>query len=208
MKKGLTILIAALIVASALVGSTIAEDYDISTELAINGTGSFDRELNVQTELGYAGKSLEEDYYTRWMGTDGDSKIQYDSILEIFMGNSSAFNDTKVTSIDYAQTAYSMNTKQLVCSKNYDMGASQGFAAYGNSMKSFEVGMDCTVNEFEIEGSVNGRMRLMQKAVDPVTRIVYLDEDTKLDGQYDFDWYGYIEKISYPEGEEDWLGCP
>jgi hypothetical protein len=77
MKKGLTILIAALIVASALVGITMAEDYEISTELAINGTGSFDRELNVQTELGYAGKSLEEDYYTRWMGTDGDSKIQY-----------------------------------------------------------------------------------------------------------------------------------
>jgi hypothetical protein len=124
------------------------------------------------------------------------------------MGNSSAFNDTKVTSIDYAQTAYSKNTKQLVCSKNYDMGASQGFYAKGNSMKSFEVGMDCTVNEFEIEGSVYGRMRLMQKAVDPVTRVVYLDEDTKLDGQYDFDWYGYIEKISYPEGEEDWLGCP
>jgi hypothetical protein len=208
MKKGIMILIAAMVLAIAFSGVTMAEDYEISTELSINGTGSFDRELDVQTELGFAGKSLDEDFYTRYMGTDGDSKIQYDSTLEIFMGNSSEFNDTKVTTIDYAQTAFSTNAKQLVCSKNYDMGASQGFYSKGNTMKSFEVGMDDAVNEFEIEGSVNGRMRLMQKAVDPVTRVIYLDEDTKLDGRYDLNWYGYIEKISYPAGCEDYLGCP
>lgn len=208
MKKGITILIAGLIIFGAVIGVAVAEDYDIATELSINGTGSFDRTLNVQTELGYAGKTLDEDYYTKWMGTDGDSNLQYDSALEIYMGNSSEFEDQRVTTIDYAQTAFSTNAKQLVCSKNYDMGSSMGFYSKGNLMKSFEVGMDDTVNEFDIEGSVNGRIRLMQKVVDPVSRVVYLDEDTRLDGRYDVDWYAYAEKISYPEGEEDWLGCP
>ena len=208
MEKGLTICIAAMVLSIAFSGVAVAEDYEISTELTINGTGSFDRVLNVQTELGYAGKSLDEDYYTRWMGTDGDSKLQYDSTLDVYMGNSSEFEDQKVSTIDYAQTAFSTNARQLVCSSNHDMGASQGFYSKGNLMKSFEVGMDCSVNEFEIEGVVNGHMRLMQKVVDPVSKIVYLEEDTKLDGRYDLDWYAYAEKISYPEGEEDWLGCP
>lgn len=208
MKKRITILVAAFTLAIVFSGVAVAEDYELSTELSINGTGSFDRTLNVQTELEYLGKTLDEDFYTRWMGTDGDSKLQYDSTLEVYMGNSSEFEDQKVTAIDYAQTAFSTNAKQLICSKNYDMGSSQGFYSKGNLIKSFEVGMDDTVNEFDIEGSVNGRLRLMQKVVDPVSRIVYLDEDTRLDGRYDVDWYAYAEKISYPEGEEDWLGCP
>ena len=207
MKKIITILIAAMVLCMCA-SVAIAEDYDIATELQINGTGSFDRTLKVQTDLGYTGKSLDEDYYTRWMGTDGDSNLQYDSSLEIYMGNSSEFEDERVTTIDYAQTAFSTNAKQLVCSKNYDMGASQGFMSKGNIMKSFEVGMDDAVNEFDFEGSVNGRLRLMQKAVDPITRVIYLDEDTRLDGRYDAVWNSYIEKISYPEGCEDWLGCP
>jgi hypothetical protein len=208
MKGIITILIAVLIVISVGIGVAVSEDYDITTELSINGTGSFDRTLNVQTDLGYTGKSLEEDFYTKWMGTNGNSNLQYDSALEIYMGNSSEFKDQRVTTIDYAQTAFSTNAKQLVRSKNYDMGASQGFYSKGNLMKSFEVGMDDTVNEFDLEGSVNGRLRLMQKVVDPVSRVVYLDEDTRLDGRYDVNWYAYAEKISYPEGMEDWLGCP
>lgn len=208
MKKGITIFVAGLVLIGALIGTVIAEDYDIVTDLLVNGTGSFDRTLEVQTELGYMGKSLTEDYYTKWMGTDGDSKIEYDSTLEIYMGNSSEFEDKKVSTIDYAQTAFSTNAKWLICSENYDIGASQGAYSNGNQMKSVEIGMDDTVNEFDMEGSVNGRLRLMQKVVDPVSRIVYLDEDTRLDGRYDVDWYAYAEKVSYPEGEEDWLGCP
>ena len=206
MKKIITLLIAVLILS---VGVAIAaEDYDIATELQINGTGSFDRTLKVQTDLGYMGKTLDEDYYTRWMGTDGDSNIQYDSVLEVYMGNSSEFEDERVTTIDYAQTAFSTNAKQLVCAKNYDIGSRQGFYSRNNLIKSFEVSMDDAVNEFDIDASVNGRLRLMQKVVDPVTRVIYLDEDTQLDGRYDVAWNSYIEKISYPEGMEDWLGCP
>ena len=207
LKKGLTILIAAMVL-SVCISAAAAEDYELSTELSINGTGSFDRVLDVRTELGFGGKSLDEDYYTRWMGTDGNSEIEYDSTLEVYMGNCSEFEDQKVSTIDYAQTAFSTNARWALCSENYDVGAAAGTTSKGNSMRSVQVGMDGAMNEFEIEGSVNGRMRLMQKVVDPVSKIVYLEEDTRLDGYYAFDWYAYAEKISYPEGEEDWLGCP
>lgn len=208
MVKKLAILITFLFLISSIIGVTVAEDYELSTELSINGTGSFDRTLNVQTELGYAGKSLEESFYTRFLGTDGDSNLEYDSVLEVYMGNSSEFEDARVTEISYAQTAFSTNAKWALCSENYDIGAAQGATSKGNLIRSVEVSMDCMANEFDLEGSVNGRLRFMQKAVDPVSRVVYLDEDVRLDGRYDTTWYGFIEKISYPEGEEGWLGCP
>ena len=208
MKKIITLLIAVLISCSAFTCMVAAEDYIIETELSINGTGSFDITRNVQTELGFTGKSLDQDFYTRWMGTDGDSNLKFDSALEIYMGNSSEFEDERITTIDYAQTAFSTNAKALLCSKNYDMGASQGVESKGNTMSSMEVAMDDTVNEFDFEGDVNGRLRFMQKAVDPVSRVIYLDEDIRLDGRYTGMWNGYIEMVSYPEGCEDYLGCP
>ena len=191
-----------------MVGSAAAEDYTIETELQISGNGSFDRDMGVQTEKGYTGKRLTETYYTRWLGTDGDSQLEYDSSLEVFMGNSTEFDNETITEMSYAQTAISTNAKQLVCAHNYDIGASHGYYSKGTLAKSFESTMDDQSSEFEIEGRVVGRMRLMQKVVDPVTRVVYLDEDTQMDGQYDFDWSTYVEKPSYPAGEECWLSCP
>ena len=208
MKKVIMGLMVALIVTGAMIGAAAAEDYDIVSESTINGTGSFDITLKVQTELGYAGKSLTNDFYTKWMGTDGDSDLRYNSALEIFMGNSSEFEDKRVTEIDIAETALSSNGKQRFCMENYDAGVSQGFTSNGNVIKSFEGGMLDNLNEFEIEGSVYGRMRMMQKVVDPVDHIMYLNEDIRLDGKYDFMKYMFAEKISFPEGDGDWLGCP
>jgi hypothetical protein len=210
MKKGLTILIIAMVLTAifGMVGSVAAADMNIETELQISGNGSFNRDMAVQTEKGYAGKTLTETYYTRWIGTDGNSQLRYDSSLAVFMGNSTEFDNETITEVSYAQTAISTNAKQLVCSQNYDIGASQGFYSKGATAKSFELGMEDYISEFEIEGTVIGRMRLSQKVVDPVTRVVHLDEDTQLDGVYDFAWSAYAEDLSYPEGEEDWLGCP
>ena len=199
---------AVLVIMGAVIGVAAAEDYDIVSELSVNGTGSFDRTMKVQTELGYAGKTLNEDFYTRWMGTDGDSKLQFDSNLAIFKGESPEFEDKEITTIDYAQTVYSTNAKWEVHSKNYDIGASQCASTKGNMMESMEVGMDDTLNEFEFEGSVNGRARFTEKAVDPVSKVIYLDDDTSFAGRFDILKYSAIEKISYPEDEGDWLGCP
>jgi hypothetical protein len=192
-------------------GSAAAADMIIETELKVSGNGSFDRDMAVHTELGYAGKRLTETFYTRYLGTDGNSQLKYASSLGVFMGNSTERENETVSDITYAQTAVSTNAKQLVCASNYDMGckgASQGFSANGHMSKSFETAMDDQISEFEIEGKVIGRVRLMQKVVDPESRLKYLEEDTQLEGVYDFEWSAYAEQSCYPEGEEDWLGCP
>jgi hypothetical protein len=209
-KKGLTILIVAImgIAIVGMFGQAAAADLIVESELRVSGNGSFDRDMAVQTEMGYAGKRLTETFYTRYLGTDGNSQLEYASSLEVYMGNSTEFENETVSEIAYAQTAASTNAKQQVCSSNYDVGASQGFSAKGHMGKSFETVMDDHISEFEIEGKVIGSVRLMQKVVDPESRLKYVEEDTRLDGRYDFTWMAYAEDPSYPEGEEDWLGCP
>ncbi|MCK4817162.1 hypothetical protein KA005_15435, partial [bacterium] len=166
-------------------------------------------DMTVQTEKGYAGKRLTETFYTRYLGTDGNSQLEYASSLELYMGNSTELDNETVTEIAYAQTAVSSNAKQLVCSSNYDIGASQGFSANGPYLaKSFESVMDDHISEFEMEAQVLGRIRLMQKVVDPESRLKYVHEYTELEGKYNLEWSAYAEDISYPEGEESWLGCP
>ena len=210
MKKGLTILVVA-IVGLAIVGmfgTAAAADLIIETGLQVSGNGSFNRDMTVQTEMGYAGKRLTETFYTRYLGTDGNSRLEYASSLEVYMGNSTEFENETVTEIGYAQSASSTYAKQRVFSSNYDIDAAQGFSAKGHMGKSFETVMDDHVSEFEIEGKVIGRVRLMQKVADQESRLKYVHEDTQLDGEYDFAWSAYVEDLSYPEGEESWLSCP
>jgi hypothetical protein len=210
MRKGLIIGVAILgLVIVGMFGSAAAADMEIETELQVSGNGSFDRDMTVQTELGYAGKRLTETFYTRYLGTDGNSQLEYASSLDVYMGNSTEFENETISEITYSQTAESTNANQLVCFSNYDIGASQGVSAKGPYLaKSFEGVMDDHISEFEIEGKVIGRVRLMQKVVDQKSRLKYVDEDTRLEGRYDFAWAAYAELLNYPAGEEDWLGCP
>jgi hypothetical protein len=214
-KKCLTISIIAIVAIAGMaivcMPSIAAADLSIESELRVAGNGSFSRDMEVHTEMGYAGKRLTETYYTRYLGTDGESQLEYASSLGVYMDNSTELGNETVSEISYAQTAVSTNAKQLVCASNYDMGckgASQGFSANGHMAKSFETAMDDSISEFEIEGQVIGRVRLMQKVVDPESRLKYLEEDTQLDGEYDFEWSAYAEQSCYPAGEDEWLGCP
>jgi hypothetical protein len=207
MKKGLTIVIVILMLAS-IIGTVAAVDLEIGRELTVKGVvGSFNCELEVQTEKGYEGQKLEETLYTRWMGTDGDSAISYNSILEVFMSNMTGENRT--AEIAYAQTAQTINAKQFLCSEDYALGASVGFDSNGDMTKSFELFTDPDLSEFEIEGNVEGQLKLMQKVVDPVSMTRYMQEVTQLDGEYTYAFNTYVERSGYPEGEcGDWLTCP
>jgi len=208
-KKELVIWIVALCIASALIGVAAAEDYIIESEMAINGTGSFDIDMGVQTEKGFAGKKLSESFYTRFMGTDGNSNLQFNSALEIYMGNSTEHENESITDIAYAQTALSTNAKHFASFSNYDVGASVCIATKEDSVVLFEGIMEDNTNSFELEGSVTGYARITEKVVDPTTRVKYLDKDTRLWGRHTFNSNHFVEKVSYPEGGNgDWLGCP
>lgn len=208
MKKGISVLMAVLIVFGAVIGVAVAEDYIIETETGINGTGSFDMDLTVQTEKGFGGKKLSESFYTRFMGTDGDSNIRFNSALEVFMGNSTEHDNESITDIAYAQTALSTNAKHFARFANYDVGASVCVATKEDSVILFEGVMEDNVNSFELEGTVSGYARMTEKVVDTTTRVNYLDKDTRLWGRHTFDLNHYVEMTSYPEGCGDYLGCP
>lgn len=206
MKKGITILVVVLMLAS-MVSLVTAVDLEIGRELTVEGVGSFDCNLEVQSEKGFEGQKLEETLYTRWRGTDGDSAISYNSNLEVFISNLTGNNRT--AEIMYAQTAQTTNAKQLLCSDDYSLGAAVGFYSKGNNTKSFELFTDSDLSEFEIQGSVEGRLKLMQKVVDPVNMTRYMQEVTQLDGAYTYAWNTFVERSGYPEaGCEDWLACP
>lgn len=206
MKKVITLLIAALVL-SSMFGSTTAVDLEIGRELVVEGIGSFDCELEVQSEKGYTGQKLEETFYTRWLGTNGDSTITYNSNLEVFMSNMTG--DNRSTEIAYAQTSQATNATQRVCSEDYRLGASVGFYSKGNNTKRFELFTDLDLSEFEIEGAVDGRLKLMQKVVDPDNRTQYMKEVTQLDGKHVYAWNTFVERSRYPEGGcDDWLKCP
>lgn len=213
MKEGKTILIIAayitgcVLILCSVIGTAAAADLEIGRELTVNGTGSFNCDLEVQTEKGYKGQKLEETLYTRWMGTFGDSAISYNSNLEVFMSNMTG--DNRTAEIMYAQMAQTTNAKQLLCSEDYSLGAYVGFYSKGDTIKSFELFTDPDLSEFEMEGSIDGRLKLMQKVVDPANMTRYMKEVTQLDGEYAYAWNTYVERFGYPEaGCSEWLECP
>jgi hypothetical protein len=206
MKKGLTILIAVLMLAS-VIGTAAAVDLEIGRELIVKGTGSFNCDLEVQTEKGYEGQKLEETLYTRWMGTNGNSAISYSSNLEVFISNITG--DNRTAEIMYAQTAQTTNAKQLLCSEDFTLGAAVGFYSKGDNIKSFELFTDPDLSEFEIEGTIEGRLKLMRKVIDPVSMTSYMQEVIQLDGEYTYAWNAFAEQSGYPEaGCDDYLACP
>lgn len=68
--------------------------------------------------------------------------------------------------------------------------------------------MDPVTEEFDLEAKVDGRIVMAKKVADPATMFVYVDEVTRVDGMSEVAWNVYVERLDYPAGEGDWLGCP
>ena len=207
MKKVIMMLIA-LIIFGLFVGSAAAVDYEITSELRVEGVGSFDRELDAQTEYGYDGITLEEMFYTRFLGTNGGGPIEFSSIFTLYKGNSTQFENQSTAEIEYSQTSDSDSAKHYFFGKNYELGAATGFITRGDTIKSFSLFMDPVTEEFDMEAKVDGRVVVMQKVSDPNTRFVYVDEVTRVDGKNDIVWNTFVERLDFPAGDCDWLGCP
>ena len=208
MKKGITILIAVMILCSTGIGAVAASDYNIESTLEIKGVGTMDRELLAQSEWNFGGQKLTESAYTKWMGTDGVSNISFSSDLNVFIGLSDEHEDTNITEITYGQTAGMTNMRQTVCSRNYDAGIASGFKVVGTSIKAFEIDMLPDSNSLDFEGAISGSTVLRHVVVDPDTRLKILKERTEFEGDFTIDWSAYGDMLSYPGDDGDWLGCP
>ena len=211
MKKGLTMLIAAMVIFGAI-GTVAAQagasNVEVGSTLEIVGIGTMDRDLLAQSEWGYNGQRLTETMYSRWMGTDGLSNVSYSSDLNVYIGASDTHEDENTTEISYGQTAVTSNMKQKVCSQNYEAGVVSGFKLDGMSGRTFEIGMAPDSNYIEFEGAVDGSAVLKHMVVDPTSRLKVVKEVTRLDGRFNIAWDAFGEKLVYPGDEGDWLGCP
>ena len=207
--KGMTIL-TTIILTCLLISSVTAIELDISSELKVSGINcSFDRELDAQTEYGYKGLNLEESYYTRYLGTDGGGPIEYHSVFQLFMGNSTEFENETTSEIVYSQTSSTVRAKQYLCAKDYELGAASGFDSRGDGMRNVELFMDPMAAEFDLKAKTDGRIILMQKVADPETHFVYVEEVTQLDGETNVLWNTAVEMSGFPEeGCDDYLACP
>lgn len=210
-RKELIILIAITGIICSMTGSVAAEcncNVEVGSTLEIRGSGTMDRDLLAQSEWGYNGQRLTETMYSRWMTTDGISNISYNSDLNVYIGASDTHENENTTEITYAQTAFTTNMRDKVCSQNYEAGVMSGFDIVGMSVKAFEIEMLPDANYLELEAGLEGKAKLKHMVVDPDSRLKVVEEVTRLKGTYDIAWNAFAEKLIYPGDEGDWLGCP
>ena len=213
MKKKLTLLMTVAIIKCMInmTGIAIADcncNVEVGSAMEIVGRGTMDRDLLAQSEWGYNGQRLTETMYSRWMTTDGLSNISYNSDLNVYIGASDTHENENTTEITYAQTAFTTNMRDKVCSQNYEAGVMSGFDIVGTSGKAFEIEMLPDANYLELEAGLEGKAKLKHMVVDPDSRLKVVEEITRLKGTYDINWNAFAEKLIYPGDEGDWLGCP
>lgn len=214
MKKGLSILIAVLVILSAMgaIGAIAAEEdglnIDVGSYLNVEGVGVMDSSVLVQSEWGYAGQRLSEDMYSGYRGTAGMSNVSYTRDLNIFVGASDTQEDVNTTEISYASTVYTTLMKRKICSQNYDAGVVSGVKTSGISGSVLEIDMTPDANYLNYEGEVVGKTKLSHMVVDPTSRLKVVKEVTNLKGAFGIDFNAYAEKLVDVGDEGDWLGCP
>jgi hypothetical protein len=214
MKKSLSVLLAALVILSALgtMGIIAAEEeglnVDVGSYLKVEGVGVMDSSMLVQSELGYAGQRLSEDMYSAYRGTAGVSNVSYTRDMNIFIGTSDTEEDVETTDISYASTVYTTLMKRKVCSQNYEAGVVSSVKTAGISNSVLEIDMTPSDNYLNYEGELVGKAKLSHMVVDPTSRLKVVKEVTDLKGAFGIDFNAYAEKLVDVGDEGDWLGCP
>lgn len=212
MKKGLTILIAVLVLFGVILagGGASADDVVVGRSVEITGVGEINADIDLQTESGYAGLSLSERISTLGSGFKEPSIMEYGSSFELGCYND---NDTvNVTSeLEYESTAKIINAKRTVYTRNYNLGAVMGMAVKGDINHEIGMYMDDSLSTAEIIGDSVGRLKLFEKVKNPKDTHSSLSCDViELNGSYNVIWNAYAEYYTYPADEtlSNWLGCP
>jgi hypothetical protein len=214
MKKSLTILLAALVILSALsaIGIIAAEEdglnVDVGSYLKVEGVGIMDSYMLVQSERGYTGQRLSEDVYSMYRCSTGMSNVSYTRDMNIFIGARDTPEDMNTTEISYASTAYTTCMKRTVYSQNYEVGVVSGVKTAGMSNSVLEIDMTPDANYLNYVGEVVGKTKLSHMVVDPISLLKVVKEVTNLKGAFSIDFNTYAEKLVDVGDEGGWLGCP
>lgn len=211
MKKGLTVLMAVLIILSMSLagGSASANDLLIGREVQITGTGVINADLTVGTGGGYnSGMELNERISTPRGGFAEYSAMKYFSNFEVGIYNISNSSNSS-TEIGYESISEILNAKRTVYTSNYALGSVMGMKANGDTEHKIAMFTDMYSMEAEVSGESIGKLKLFNKVVDTTDHHLVLAYDAiDLDGAFNINWSAFVEKSTYPASGVDWLGCP
>lgn len=212
MKKGLTIVIATLVVFAMILagGGASADDMIVGRDIEITGVGVINADIELKTEPGYGGLALSERISTPGSGFNEPSLMKYASSFELGYYND---NDTVNSSseLEYESVAKIINAKRTVYTRNYKLGAVMGMVSKGNTDHEISMYMDDYSSTAEVEGDSSGRLKLFEKVTSMEDMHSDLSYDViELNGEYTVRWNAYAEYYVYPEDTvlSDWLGCP
>jgi hypothetical protein len=212
MKKGLTLLMAAMILSIVFSGVALATDVMIGRSLSINGTGVVNLDLEVATEQWNSGMKLDERLSTCGGGIGTEySHLIYSSTFALDMYNvTNNATDNSTTVLEYCSDAKLSNVKRTVYTRNYILGGVMGFKNEGDNNQEITMYSEDVMMDVEIFGKNIGVITLFQKVVDvnnTHTGIVY--DVSELIGGYAYNWSAYLEEANYPAaGDREWLACP
>lgn len=212
MKKGLTIFIISIILLTTILSNgvtiTVADDRNMGSSITISGVGLIDTSLEVNTDGHYSGLALSQYLYTPSLGMNGPSYMEYSAEFELGIYNISEVNQTQ--EIIYTENGMASNVRHSTYLQNYEVGSVAGFTYTGNATQRVEMYGDNSLSEIEIEGLIEGKMKLSKMTKDPVTRIILSREINEFAGEYVYNWNAYAEIIEYPASgiAKDWLECP
>lgn len=210
MKKGLTMLVAAIVVLGLIcvIVSAAANDKNIGSVFTVKGTGLIDASLEVNTADSYSGLALSQYVYTPSLGMGGPSYLEYTSEFELGMYNVTGENRTH--DLTYTEDGIVSNVRHSMSIKNYAIGSVMGFKYTGNGSQVVEAYADNSLSEIAIEGQIEGKMKVYQRVRDPKTRVDLSREMNELIGKYGYSFNANAEEYNYPASDlnGDWLGCP
>lgn len=216
MKKGLTMLVAAMVILGLIcvIGSAAAADVVMGRSFSAEGTGIINLELGVATEQWNSGLTLDERMSTPGGGLNGNGHtyMKYSSAFALDRYNvTNNATDNSTTELEYSSDAKVANAKRTVYTKNYVLGAVMGFKNEGYSNQEINMYSEDTIMEVEISGVNIGNLILFEKVVDVInTHAVLVYDVSELQGEFSYNWTAYLEEEHYPAGDvaPDWLGCP
>ena len=201
MKGGLVISCVGLL-CILMMGMALAEPMDIYGSITIQGEGTFDRNILLQTHSDYDGQKYNEEIYTPSLGMQGPTYLNYTEEFSMVLDNE--------TMIDVISEGTVLNTKSSFVIKNYDMGVMQSHSVDGNYVIEHEYLADEYITYQKLDGKIEGDGEIYNLIKCPINKTYIIKDKTEFEGNFKIDIENEVAKIDYPASESDssWLLCP
>ena len=174
---------------------------EVSEDLAIQGNGTFERELDAQSSPFFTGQKLSESIVPIYLSHENATSF-YHSDFELILCNNSTI---------YYESASDLSAaKHSLSNANYKLGVCTGFYYIGAQNKTFYFESSPDLSEALVRSEAEGRSVLCARVINKsYIHKRTVDSLTWLEGNYSLDWNFLVLDTEYPEaGDDDWLVCP